>query len=270
MPVIRINKTKNYSVMSNIHLKDLNLSLKAKGLLSLMLALPDDWDYSVKGLTKICKEEETAIENALGELKKYNYLVVTKKLPNETLSGRIEYEYNIFECPQEVEIQGVEKQRVENLPPENHPQINTKIQNTNNINNKKTLESLVETVPKKKVVKTTQNKNDKIISSLIRYADDFSEDIKQLIKNWLQELYDRKKGISKNALLIALKYLKEHYKETEWKSVIEKATLNGWRSFEYCNSQPTNNIKTNGIKTTTTSDRNEVKNQILKNNHKFL
>lgn len=266
MPVIRINKSKDYSVMSNIHLRDMNLSLKAKGLLSLMLALPDDWDYSVKGLTKICKEEDTAVENALGELKKYNYLVVSKKLPNETLSGRIEYEYNIFECPQEVG-----KQAVEFLPLENHPQINTKIQNTNNINNKKTLESLIETQPtNKKLVQSPQTKNDKIINSLIRYVTDFDDSTKQLIKNWLQELYDRKKGISKNALLIALKYLKEHYKESEWKSVIEKATLNGWRSFEYCNNQLKSTSVDNNIKTTNESQRNSIKQEIIKNNHKFL
>lgn len=266
MPVIRINKSKDYSVMSNIHLRDMNLSLKAKGLLSLMLALPDDWDYSVKGLTKVCKEEETAIENALGELKKYNYLVVEKKLPNKTLSGRIEYEYNIFECPQEVE-----KQEVEFLPLENHPQLNTKIQNTNNINNKKTLQNLVEEKPiDKKPVQSVQTKNEKIINSLIRYVTDFDEPTKQIIKNWLQELYDRKKGISKNALLIALKYLKERYKESEWKSIIEKATLNGWRSFEYCNNQPKTSNQNNNIRTTNETQRNNIKQEIIKNNKKFL
>jgi len=266
MPVIRINKSKDYSVMSNVHLRDMNLSLKAKGLLSLMLALPDDWDYSVKGLTKVCKEEETAIENALGELKKYNYLVVKKKLPNETLSGRIEYEYNIFECPQEIE-----KQEVEFLPLENHPQLNTKIQNTNNINNKKTLQNLVEEKPiDKKPVQSVQTKNEKIINSLIRYVTDFDEPTKQIIKNWLQELYDRKKGISKNALLIALKYLKENYKESEWKSIIEKATLNGWRSFEYCNNQSKVSNQNNNIRTTNETQRNNIKQEIIKNNKKFL
>ena len=118
MSVIRVNKTKNYTVMSNEHLKDKRLSLKAKGLLSVMLSLPDTWDYSISGLVAICKESETAVKSTLNELKSCGYLVVTKKMPNETESGRIEYVYDIFEKAQ-VEKQGVEKQGVENLGVEN-------------------------------------------------------------------------------------------------------------------------------------------------------
>lgn len=138
MAVFRINKTSDYTVMSNTHLRDKSISLKAKGLLSLMFSLPPTWDYSVDGLCSICKEEKTAIESALKELKKSGYLIVTKKLPNETASGRFEYVYDIFENPQkqEGEKQGVEKQGVEILPiekqgVENPPQLNTNILSTN-------------------------------------------------------------------------------------------------------------------------------------------
>ena len=119
-----MNKTKNYTVMSNEHLKDKRLSLKAKGLLSVMLSLPDAWDYSISGLVAICKESETAVKSTLTELKSCGYLVVTKKMPDETESGRIEYIYDIFENAQTekqgaekqgAEKQGVEKQGVENL-----------------------------------------------------------------------------------------------------------------------------------------------------------
>ena len=54
MAVFRVEKTRNYTVMSNHHLQDRSLSLKAKGLLSLMLSLPEDWDYTTKGLARIC------------------------------------------------------------------------------------------------------------------------------------------------------------------------------------------------------------------------
>ena len=138
MAVFRINKTSDYTVMSNTHLRDKSISLKAKGLLSLMFSLPPTWDYSVDGLCSICKEEKTAIESALKELKKSGYLIVTKKLPNETTSGRFEYVYDIFENPQrqEGEKQGVEKQGVEILPieiqgVENPPQLNTNRLSTN-------------------------------------------------------------------------------------------------------------------------------------------
>lgn len=150
MSVLRINKTKDYSIMSNHHLKNKNLSLKAKGLLSVMLSLPDDWSYSIEGLTMICKENETAIKTALGELKEEKYLIVNKLMPNETKSGRIEYVYDIYEKPyeekQESEKQGIENLGLENLGLENPIQINnnnlynnklnTKEENTNNKNNK--------------------------------------------------------------------------------------------------------------------------------------
>ena len=142
--VCRVNKTENYTVMSNYHLKSKNLSLKAIGLLSKVLSLPNDWDYSISGLTYICKEKETAIKAALDELKQWGYLVVTKLMPNETESGRIEYVYDFFEFSEkdnpdaeqsnseqqnnkvrtseakadspESTKQGVEKQGIENLP----------------------------------------------------------------------------------------------------------------------------------------------------------
>ena len=56
MAVFRIEKTRDYTVMSNYHLRDRSLSLKAKGLLSLMLSLPENWDYTMKGLARICKD----------------------------------------------------------------------------------------------------------------------------------------------------------------------------------------------------------------------
>lgn len=137
MAIIRVNKTKNYTVMSNIHLKEKEMSLKAKGLLSVMLSVSDDWNFSIAGLAAICKENETAIKSALNELKQFGYLVVTKKCPSETESGRIEYEYNVYEQPQkiqEVEKQGVEILGVEILGVENQGQLNTNNKNTNKLN----------------------------------------------------------------------------------------------------------------------------------------
>jgi hypothetical protein len=69
MGIFRVEHTKNYTLMSNAHFKEKEMSLKAKGLLSFMLSLPDDWDYSINGLVAVCKENETAIRSALNELK---------------------------------------------------------------------------------------------------------------------------------------------------------------------------------------------------------
>ena len=78
MSVFKIEKNKNYTVMSNYHLRDKNLSYKAKGLLSFMLSLPEDWDYSINGLVSISKEKVKAIRNILQELQRYGYLVIEK------------------------------------------------------------------------------------------------------------------------------------------------------------------------------------------------
>lgn len=96
MAVFRIEKNKNYTVMSNYHLRDKQISLKAKGLLSFMLSLPEDWDYSLDGLEKVCKEGKDSIRTALKELKEYGYLEIKKK-QNE--KGIFEYEYIIYEHP---------------------------------------------------------------------------------------------------------------------------------------------------------------------------
>ena len=125
MAVIRVNHTQNYTVMSNYHLRDFDLSLKAKGLLSQMLSLPPNWDYTVAGLVAINQEKESAITAALKELKKHGYLIVRKKLPNETESGRYEYIYDIYENPKQgVEKQGVENQGLEFQGIENQGQLN--------------------------------------------------------------------------------------------------------------------------------------------------
>lgn len=97
MAKFTIEKNKNYTIMSNYHLQDKKLSYKAKGLLSFMLSLPEDWDYSINGLVAISKEEVKAIKNILQELQKYGYLVIKKK-QNEI--GQFEYDYLIYEYPE--------------------------------------------------------------------------------------------------------------------------------------------------------------------------
>lgn len=123
--------------MSNRHLRDKNLSLKAKGLLSVVLSLPDDWDYSISGLCTVCGEGETAVKSALKELKSNGYLTVTKVYPGDSSSGRIEYVYDFFENNdgrvqqnQEVKKQGLENLGLEILGVENVPQLNTDKSNT--------------------------------------------------------------------------------------------------------------------------------------------
>lgn len=74
MAVFRVERTGDYTVMSNFHLKDKRLSLKAKGLLSQMLSLPDDWDYTLSGLCFINRESKDAIRSAINELERAGYI----------------------------------------------------------------------------------------------------------------------------------------------------------------------------------------------------
>ena len=156
MATFRVNKTSDYTVISNYHLREKEMSLKAKGLLTLMLSLPEDWDYSISGLASICAENETAIKTGLKELKKFGYLRISKIFPSkERGNKKIEYIYEIFEKPlgedkrqkeQEIEKQPLEKQKVENQGVENLPlesqavenqgQLSTKESNTNKLNTK--------------------------------------------------------------------------------------------------------------------------------------
>lgn len=99
MPVFRIERTHDYTVMSNHHLKNPRLSLKAKGLLSMMLSFPDEWNYSEHGLAKICKEGVDAIHSAIKELEKTGYM---ERHQLRDKGGRIvDTEYVIFERPKE-------------------------------------------------------------------------------------------------------------------------------------------------------------------------
>ena len=131
MAVFRVHKTKNYTMMSNHHLRDKNLSLKAKGLLSVMFSLPDSWNYSIPGLCAILKENETAVKSTIKELKATGYLVVDKKKPcKEEGRSKFEYIYNIYETPQDVSdnnnnqedfFQGIENLPLETPEVEYHP-----------------------------------------------------------------------------------------------------------------------------------------------------
>lgn len=97
MAVCRVEKNKNYTTMSNYHLRDPNLSNKARGLLSTMLSLPESWDYTTRGLAKICKDGVDGITAQLRELEQCGYLIRNRIRDS---SGRIvDMEYIIYERP---------------------------------------------------------------------------------------------------------------------------------------------------------------------------
>ena len=112
MAVFRVQRTRDYTVMSNYHLRDQNLTLKAKGLLSMMLSLPDEWNYTTRGLAAICKEGVDAIGSALKELENTGYIV---RHQLRGANGRIsDTEYIIYEQPHKAETPDTDSPDTEN------------------------------------------------------------------------------------------------------------------------------------------------------------
>ena len=127
MGVFKIEKNRNYTIMSNHHLRDKLLSYKAKGLLSFMLSLPEDWDYSINGLVKVSKEGKKAIRAMLEELEENHYLI-RKRI--QLQNGQFDYEYHIYEMPYN------QKGETDEGNTEEDTQINTNIININKPNDK--------------------------------------------------------------------------------------------------------------------------------------
>lgn len=150
MATFRVHKTSNYTVMSNHHLRDKELSLKGKGLLSVMLSLPEDWDYSINGLSAISQEGTKAIRNILQELENKGYLTRTRR---QGTGGRFEYDYDIYEHPQPQDPQPhTHKGHTVEGHAEEGIQINTNILNT----------ELLNTEELNKEIKELKDKRDKI------------------------------------------------------------------------------------------------------------
>ena len=135
MAVIRVEKNKNYTVISNVHLRDETLTLKAKGLLSLILSLPDDWNYSVKGLVAICKEGRSGVMSGLRELEEAGYLSRRQLRDEHGLMSQTEYV--IYEQPRPpwsgnptTDNPTTEKPITDNPTSENQTQLSTEEQIT--------------------------------------------------------------------------------------------------------------------------------------------
>ena len=206
MAIFRIEKNKNYTIMSNYHLKEKEMSLKAKGLLSLMLSLPNNWDYTIEGLVTICKENETAIKSTLKELKDFGYLEILKV---QNQKGQFEYEYNIYEKPQSKKPE-VENLGVENPSVENQGQLNTNKQKTKNKKEKK--------------------EKAKTDIDLVIDETNYNNELKEMIYEFIK----MRKTIKKPMTTIAVKRLinklnKLSNNEKEKILILDKSIFNSWQ-----------------------------------------
>ena len=223
MPVIRVEKTKDYTVMSNYHLKDKELSLKAKGLLSTILSLPDNWNYTVGGLVAICYEGESAVTSALKELKKSGYLRVDKIKPNKENGGKYEYIYNIFEQPKEnqgIENQPLENQSIENQGIENHAIYKSTDKSSTNVLNTNTA------ITQNKKKERKANSYDAILAAV---SDD---ELRDLYYEYIKMRKLIKSPMTDKALVMLIN--KVHKLEPEsierQKQMLENAITSNWKS----------------------------------------
>ena len=136
MAVFRVERNTGYTVMSNHHLRNKELSLKAKGLLSQMLSLPEDWDYTLSGLSYINRESIDAIRTAVWELEKAGY--ITRRQGRDEKGKMTAIEYTIYEQPQPPALENptADKPILENPIPdnptlENPTQLNKELLKTN-------------------------------------------------------------------------------------------------------------------------------------------
>lgn len=198
MPVFRVEKNKDYTSMSNYHLKDERLTLKAKGLLSLMLSLPEEWDYSVRGLEKICLESKNTINSILNEIERYGYLKRKRIYENGKITN---WEYLIFE----------KSQTEYNLHPKNEDIENQDIENwdNNKILNNKIL-----------------NNNKKEIIKEKRYFED--DNLNDLFKDFLSMRKKIKAVNSDRAITLLINKLSKYDDKTKIK-MIENSIENSWK-----------------------------------------
>lgn len=239
--VVRVHKNTDFTIMSNHHLRNMKLSLKAVGFMSKLLGLPDDWCYSIAGLVKICKEGETAVRSALHELIDEKYVYVEKLPPNYSKSGRFEYVYHIYETPYEdmpdglecpelfikkqeekqaksalnADIQNTEKQdtenpHLENQGIENQGQLNTYISNTKESSTKECNAAV--SVPQKSSSKSQSKK--KVQDNKKKYAEAVTmteEEYQKLTQQHTKAFVDKCIEILNNYKLSSGKQYKSDY-----------------------------------------------------------
>lgn len=230
MAIVRVVKNKDYTVMSNAHLHDKRLSLKAVGLLSIVLSLPDDWHYTVKGLVGSVKDGERAVNGALSELKQCGYLQVNKLYPNSERS-KIEYQYVFYEKPQDLQnvpleqdIQNVGLQNVgiQNVDLQNvGAYINTNKQSTNKQNTKELNTN---------EYKEKNNKKESVNSVIAEYTE--NKDLQDALHGFVEMRNKARKPLTARAMKLSLNKLNELALDDITKiAIVNQSIVHSWLTF---------------------------------------
>lgn len=222
MSVIRVNNTKGFTMMSNYHFQDKEISLKAKGLLGLMLSLPSNWDYSVNGLVTIVKENKAAVQSALKELEEHKYLKRTR-VQDET--GRFDYVYDIYEKPYDklpcTENRCTDIQCTENRCTENQPQINTNKQSTNKQNTKELNTN---------EYKEKNSKKESVNSVIAEYTE--NKDLQDALHDFVDMRTKVRKPLTVRAMKLSLNELDKLAVDDVTKiAIVNQSIVHSWLTF---------------------------------------
>ena len=204
--IFRVEKNSNYVVMSNHHLRNKEMSLKAKGLLSLILSLPPEWNYSLSGLCAICKESQTAMRSALKELETNKYLV--RKRQKNSL-GHFEYEYIVYELPY-TGNQYADNQNAQKVHTENGTQISKEELNINKL--------------------SIEEENKEINTILMDMVSD--EELRELYKDYMVVREEMEAPLSARALKMLITRCERLSKNNVrvQKLLLENSIVNGWKN----------------------------------------
>ena len=236
MAVFRTIKNDNYTVMANYHLQDKSLSLKAKGILSMMLSFPEGWHYSINGLMAFCKESKNSINRALKELEDAKYLERNCIKENGKI---LKWEYVIYETNDEFMKSSLKKENLkvphlknedtENEDMKNEDMKNAELrngdaykytnkENTNKENTKETFRSLIENY--------TSN-----------------DDLKEALFGFVEMRKQKKKNpFTLRAMKINLNKLNKLANDDKTKiEIVEKTTSCGWSGFFPLDEKKTKN-----------------------------
>ena len=218
MSIFRVHKSNNFTVMSNTHFKEKKMTLKAKGLLSLMLSLPDTWNYSVSGLVALSKDGKDSVMTALAELETFGYLERVRTINEKGQFSGIEY--NIFETPQTdnpiSEKQNADNPILENTNAEKPPLLNTNKLNTDF--NKELKES------------NTKGEDLEIYSDILN--DIQSLELRDLYIDYIEMRKNQKKPITKRGLKMLVNRCERlsNFNIKEQKIMLETSIINNWGS----------------------------------------
>lgn len=226
MAVIRVHKTENYTVMSNSHFREYGLSFKAKGILSQMLSLPDNWDYSIVGLTTLATDGKDSVMSGLAELEEFGYLKRTRTFDEK---GRFTgYDYDIFETPQ-TEKPYAENPNTDNTNTEKPYAENPQQLNNNKLTTKQSNTDKSSIKDKKKESKSKANSFD----SLIENYSNGNEEIKTLLGDWLKVRKAKRAAMTDRAIELNLQKLDRLANESGLtvEEYLKEVICRGWQAF---------------------------------------